>query len=1015
MKKNTQNQFDGHKRFSALPQQRGPVQQDSDWNDSPGRGRSARRLKVLVLLTLLVVAALVMFLFRSNVLNNANNLGTLVMLTHPANGAVLPLHGTFLVNGEAASRRGVSELQLIVNGQPWGAKTFAASLPAAQSSWQWTPSGEGTHELFVRAIDAKGQIFESNRVRVLATAEADARFPLQYTAAEGDTVNSLAASAGIDPQEILAANPGMDPNAHLPLGSPLIIPVHVPNTEPAGPESGASPAPPVEPLPDTKENPLAVIDAGLKLVSAQEKSENSSGFFFADGKVIPDQLVDKLYLYVSLNGETPWRRIPEEPMSFLPPQVGGFDVSAYLNLAELEASPSPVSLDADAWGWQGANLIYLGSYHGVIGGGLRAWPPKNTTLRIVAYEALGMPEYVHEINLAGEDPTLTVEFDWSTTAPDASFGRWQVSTEPFPNNPNLFPGGLVQQGNAKGSQGRFTIDFDQFFLTEGFWDEVSGGFEDMFESLGAKDQPLKTFWPDAPITFYVRILPLKGSASSEPTGSVSNIVIVRYLPSGEILAETDAVGGPVYQTEIVEFTPYRAADPAYGSCTVLTKDITFQGLTGPNVLPAGTQGCGCPGVSCGGDDDSCSLDDPGSWVTDCPGEAADAIGSALMDVYEFGANLYNDAKDFVVETLGSVLCGATVGEENEAYNECMAAVEIGVNIGLAAMGLPPEIPNFEALLNEGLEYAVAQLAAQFTGFECDETCRNLLKKAYEGASDPEQLYQEGLQYGVSLATDELNNLGLDCGPECQSVIQKGVEGISNPGALTDEALEALAADIAQKLKNQNQDCDLECETKIKEALKKGDSLGQAVASSASQPQAEPLFVPHPLALEQPPIAKVEVFRRWESAQLDPALIAERCSGFTIDNSATNTNYSMTLTGRVFEPRAVEVPLLEPGGSFRIPVVLQPAPWYIPQGFTDPLDPFLLGYEDVGEEDGQQLGQVQQGLTEPKPFQSYWRVLYYGSKVDLKVFGPFMMDVIDGKMMSFPCFSEDTQAYNIPMP
>jgi hypothetical protein len=152
MKKNTQNQFDGHKRFSALPQQRGPVQQDSDWNGSPRRGRSARRLKVLALLTVLVLAALVMFLFRSNVLNNVNNLGTLVMLTRPANGAVLPLHGTFLVNGEAASRRGVSELQLIVNGQPWGTKTFAASLPDAHSSWQWTPSGEGTHELFVRAI-----------------------------------------------------------------------------------------------------------------------------------------------------------------------------------------------------------------------------------------------------------------------------------------------------------------------------------------------------------------------------------------------------------------------------------------------------------------------------------------------------------------------------------------------------------------------------------------------------------------------------------------------------------------------------------------------------------------------------------------------------------------------------------------------------------------------------------------------------------------------------------------------
>jgi len=252
-------------------------------------------------------------------------------------------------------------------------------------------------------------------------------------------------------------------------------------------------------------------------------------------------------------------------------------------------------------------------------------------------------------------------------------------------------------------------------------------------------------------------------------------------------------------------------------------------------------------------------------------------------------------------------------------------VNIGVNVGLAAMGLPPEIPDFEALLDEGLEYAVATLASQITGFECDETCRDLLKKAYQGASNPEQLYQEGLQYGASLAAEELKDLGLDCDAKCQSVIQDGVQGKLNAGDLTEEALDALAKETAQKLKDQGYVCNADCETAIRESLKKGESLGQAVASTASQPAEKPLWTPHPLAIEQPAIAKVEVFRRWESAQLDPALIAERCSGFTIDNSAINSTYSMPLNGRVFEPRAVEVPLLEPGGSFRIPVVLNPAP------------------------------------------------------------------------------------------
>jgi len=1011
MKRKDQKKFEPGERFSSLSQTQGSVEKDSDWNNpSPARlrGRGVKRL-FLAIVSLLTIGVLVITLLwygNRGLTGDPGIFDALVILTHPSNGTVLPLSGTFTVSGEAVSRGGVRELQLIVNGQPWGAKTFEVALPAVQSSWQWTPSGEGTHELFVRAIDGTGRVFESNHVRLLATPKADVRFPLNYSAVEGDTVNSLAESAGVDPQEILEANPGLDPAAPLSPGSPLTIPVHIPNAPPASPESGAQPAPPVEPLPDSKDNPLTVIDAGLKLVSEEEKTENSSGVFFADGKVIPDQLVDELYLYVSVNGETPWRRIPDEPMTFLSPQVGGFDISAYLNVAELEASPNPVSLDAEAWGWQGGNLIFLGSYHGIIGGGLRVWPPKNTTLKIKAYQALGMPEYVHEINLAGEDPTLTVEFDWTTSAPGATYGRWQVSVEPFPNDPNLFPNGLVQQGIVQGSQGQFTVNFKKYFQKEDWWGNIVEGIEDAFDYVGGQEKPLKSFWNGAPLTFYVRILPLKGSApfAVQPTGASSNMVLVRYLPSGEALAETGAPGGPVYETQIVEFTPYRAADPAYKACTVLTQDINY-GFGNGSSIPAGTQSCGCPGVSCGGGS-SCSLDDPGSWLSDCPAEAAEAIGGAITDLYEFGAGLYNGAKDFMVDTLSAGLCnenflGAAIPED-----ECKALVNIGVNVGLAAMGLPPEIPDFEALLDEGLEYAVATLASQITGFECDETCRDLLKKAYQGASNPEQLYQEGLQYGASLAAEELKDLGLDCDAKCQSVIQDGVQGKLNAGDLTEEALDALAKETAQKLKDQGYVCNADCETAIRESLKKGESLGQAVASTASQPAEKPLWTPHPLAIEQPAIAKVEVFRRWESAQLDPALIAERCSGFTIDNSAINSTYSMPLNGRVFEPRAVEVPLLEPGGSFRIPVVLNPAPWYLPPGFSDPLDPYLLGYQNVGNEGGEPLGQVQM-------IGDQWRVLYYGSQVDLKVFGPFMLDVIDGQMMSFPCFSEDSLKYSIP--
>jgi hypothetical protein len=48
-----------------------------------------------------------------------------------------------------------------------------------------------------------------------------------------------------------------------------------------------------------------------------------------------------------------------------------------------------------------------------------------------------------------------------------------------------------------------------------------------------------------------------------------------------------------------------------------------------------------------------------------------------------------------------------------------------------------------------------------------------------------------------------------------------------------------------------------------------------------------------------------------------------------------------------------------------------------------------------------------------PFSNQWRVLYYGSQLEFKTWGPFMLDVIDGTMTSFPCFGESSQQYSIP--
>ena len=155
-------------------------------------------------------------------------------------------------------------------------------------------------------------------------------------------------------------------------------------------------------------------------------------------------------------------------------------------------------------------------------------------------------------------------------------------------------------------------------------------------------------------TFYVRVIPILGGKIGEP----SNSVIVHYgLPEPQpVTAET----GPLYDVQLLSFTPYRAADPKYAKCAVLNQDIQYcqpvyalnpfglgqYNLHIQNVLkqaeasgnlgsykyqypdaiivsqkcetkmPKGTQSCGCPGVSCSSSGSSCGWDDPISCAQD---------------------------------------------------------------------------------------------------------------------------------------------------------------------------------------------------------------------------------------------------------------------------------------------------------------------------------------------------------------------------------------------------------------
>jgi hypothetical protein len=103
----------------------------------------------------------------------------------------------------------------------------------------------------------------------------------------------------------------------------------------------------------------------------------------------------------------------------------------------------------------------------------------------------------------------------------------------------------------------------------------------------------------------------------------------------------------------------------------------------------------------------------------------DAVGALVNDI----AKIYDDIKKAVVAgvakaitDLGIVDCGTT----------CQSYLMAGLDAALASVGLPPSLPNFDQLVDEGFDYLV-EVAAEETGVppEVLDEMRDLASQALE--------------------------------------------------------------------------------------------------------------------------------------------------------------------------------------------------------------------------------------------------------------------------------------------
>ena len=101
-------------------------------------------------------------------------------------------------------------------------------------------------------------------------------------------------------------------------------------------------------------------------------------------------------------------------------------------------------------------------------------------------------------------------------------------------------------------------------------------------------------------------------------------------------------------------------------------------------------------------------DDP--WYEDVAEGFSDLVGE-IVDAVEWAvdraAALYEQIKSAAVNLVANAIADLTGCED-----VCRAALELGMEIALTSMGMPPSLPDFDQLMDQGLDYVAAELAAQ---------------------------------------------------------------------------------------------------------------------------------------------------------------------------------------------------------------------------------------------------------------------------------------------------------------
>lgn len=319
------------------------------------------------------------------------------------------------------------------------------------------------------------------------------------------------------------------------------------------------------------------------------------------------------------------------------------------------------------------------------------------------------------------------------------YGQWQVSVIPFNDNSCKSPYGIVAyQDVAPTTNPIFAVDFSTVAMNQPGNSYIFDNLSPMGKLAGALK---KTLYPGSEkpkssndvnqslydqfikgknlIDYYVRFVALDPSngdcdANYRPSTTVKIVYGPKTKATGVKVPKTEdhyigVTDKAEFKIEKIEFVPVKFQEEKFDPVGhyVYETDVWEAGFwdTGHLAHQKGDKTYIPPNKI---------KTDKDLW--DYVEDVIDSIGEFLKAVYKiinFVANSYNMIKSELVLQIANGL--TALGAPCEEV--CQMVISSGLGIGQAALGMPPSLPNFDQMMDQGVDYLVKEISSQMTGAE----------------------------------------------------------------------------------------------------------------------------------------------------------------------------------------------------------------------------------------------------------------------------------------------------------